>query len=482
MPQPDWQGLSEARFQKSANILELVESLADESLSPKECRQLRDEYRSHHDVSERTIRNYIARYRQGGSQALLTPPLHTPSPRIHDPQLAQAILALLKERPQRTVPKLRKLLALDARLAPSLQKVSDRSIYRFLLEHGLSQKARYALLCEDGRMSYHRFQAARPLDLVQGDGRDGIWLDTHGGKRKTYLFVWIDDYSRKILSGRYYFDEKLPRMEDTFKRLVLRWGIPLKVYLDNGSVYIAKQFAWILGQLKTAKLHHKPYQAYCKGKVEAVNKTIKNDFQAEAQRAGFQTLEELNSAFAAWVDLEYNLRIHSQTGEAPDQRFANALHAEIRRVSDIAWFEALFLMRVSRTVTKYGKIKLRVQRIPRHLRAPRLYRGSALRSVRPLTPFHLQGRSLRRNHLRLQAGQQTPRSSPGIQGRQPRGQLPCLQLFPTAPRTACPYAYRRISPPLLTQSSPQRMPHDHYHRSSRHELLRFPPHALRQGF
>jgi putative transposase len=268
MRESDWQGLSDARFEKSANILELVESLADESLSLHERRQLRDEYRSHHGVSERTIRNYIARYRQSGAHAFLVPNLRTPSPRVHDRQLAEAILALLKERPQRTVPCLRKLLAADARFASSLHKVSDRSIYRFLLEHGLSQKARYALLCEDGRMSYHRFQAAHPLDLVQGDARDGIWLDTKDGKRKTYLFVWVDDYSRKILSGRYYFDEKLPRMEDTFKRLVLRWGIPLKIYLDNGPVYIAKQFAWILGELKTAKLHHKPYRAYCKGNAE----------------------------------------------------------------------------------------------------------------------------------------------------------------------------------------------------------------------
>ena len=364
MSDTDWQGLSDIRFEKSATILELVESLADESLSLKERAGLRDEYRARHCVTDRTIRNYIARFRDGGAQAFLSPTVRVPSPRVHDRELADAILELIRERPVRTVPKIRKLLSGDPRLAQKIELVSNRSIYRFLLEHGLSQKTRHALLCEDGRMSFHRFQAARPLDLVQGDARDGIWLDTKDGRKKTYLFVWVDDYSRKILSGRYYFDEKLPRMEDTFKRLVLRWGIPQKVYLDNGSVYIAKQFAWILGQLKTAKLHHKPYQAYCKGKVEAVNKTIKNDFQGEAQRAGFQTLEELNSAFAAWVDLEYNVRIHSTTGESPDKRFADALHADIRRVADIAWFEALFLMRVSRTVTKYGKIKLESNEYP----------------------------------------------------------------------------------------------------------------------
>lgn len=364
MADTDWQGLSDARFEKNAIILELVESLADESLSLKERSQLRIEYRNRYAVTDRTIRNYIARFRKGGAQAFLAATAREPSPRIHDKELADAILALVKERPTRTVPKLRKLLAFDSRLAQRVEVVSDRSIYRFLLEHGLSQKNRYSLLSEDGRMSFHRFQAARPLDLVQGDARDGIWIDTKDGKKKTYLFVWVDDYSRKLLSGRYYFDEKLPRMEDTFKRLVLRWGIPAKVYLDNGSVYIAKQFAWILAQLGTAKLHHRPYQAYCKGKVEALNKTIKNDFQGEAQRAGFQTLEELNSAFAAWVDLEYNVRIHSQTGESPDKRFADALHADIRRVADIAWFEALFLSRVSRTVSKYGKIKLESNEYP----------------------------------------------------------------------------------------------------------------------
>jgi len=364
MLETDWKGLSDARFEKNTAILELVESLAMESLSLKEHKELRAEYCYRHSISDRTIRNYITRYKKGGAKAFLEPIVRKPSPRIHDQELAGAILELVKERPTRTVPKLRQLLAVDTRFTQKIGNVSDRSIYRFLLEHGLSQKTRHALLTEDGRMSFHRFQAARPLDLVQGDARDGIWLDTKDGKKKTYLFVWVDDYSRKILSGRYYFDEKLPRMEDTFKRLVLRWGIPLKVYLDNGSVYIARQFAWILGQLGTAKLHHKPYQAYCKGKVEAVNKTIKNDFQGEAARAGFTTIEELNSAFAAWVDLEYNVRIHSQTGQAPDKRFADALHKDIRRVADIAFFEALFLMRVSRTVTKYGKIKLESNEYP----------------------------------------------------------------------------------------------------------------------
>ncbi len=353
----DWQDLTDARYEKQAQILELVESLCDESLSDEEHRQVKQQYMEDHGVCERTIRNYLSRYRAGGAQALLKVPERSSSPRIYDQELAEAIVALVNERPGRTVPMIRKLAAIDARLHDAISQVSDRTIYRFLAEQGFSHQERRRLSSTQSRMSYHRFEAPSSMDLVQGDGRDGIWIDTPDGKKKTYLFVWVDDYSRKILSGRYYFDEKLPRMEDTFKRMVLRWGIPKKCYLDNGSVYIAKHFSWILGELQTKKIHHKPYQAYCKGKVEAVNKTIMKQFQAEAQLAGFQTLEELNSAFEAWVDLEYNVRLHSQTGEAPDSRFSAGLPASHKRVSDIGWFEALFFQRGTRTVTKYGKIK-----------------------------------------------------------------------------------------------------------------------------
>ena len=87
-------------------------------------------------------------------------------------------------------------------------------------------------------------------------------------------------------------------------------------------------------------------------------KTIKRDFQADAQRAGFKTLEELNSALWAWLDVEYNRRNHSSTGEPPASRFENGLPADHRRVEDLEWFENLFLLREDRKVGKWGTVKL----------------------------------------------------------------------------------------------------------------------------
>jgi len=355
----DWNDVPEHVMEEYQERIMLVESLLDDSIDELAKKNLRGEYCEKHGVTDRTIRNYLAWYRSGGPGELLFFKPIPPADRIKDHELRQAILSLVNERPTRTVRQLRRLLDSQEEFKNRIASVSDRTIYRFLLEQGLSKDARYALLSGTSRISYHQFQATHSLALVQGDARDGIWLTLPDGKKcKTYLFVWIDDYSRKILYAEYYRDEKLPRMEDSFKKMILRWGIPEKVYIDNGNVYSSAHFAWICKELGTKKIHHKPYAAYCKGKVEAVQKILKYDFQGDAAMASFGSLDELNTALWAWIDMVYNLRVHSSTGEQPNKRFQEGLTPAARRISDIRWFEALFLMRQSRTVTKYGKIKL----------------------------------------------------------------------------------------------------------------------------
>ena len=358
----DWTEIKQKDLNDFERRVALVETLIDESIDEAERMEVRRAYRNEHGVSERTIRNYIRRYREQGRRGLLFyQRKEKPSPRIKDEQLSNKILALIEERPSRTVPGLRRLLTGDERYGPLIEQVSDRTIYRFLSEQGLTQKARTAKRIHGGRTSFHRFEAACSMQLVQGDARDGIWLPKAPGAsevRKTYLFAWVDDYSRRILHAQYFWDEKLPRMEETFKTMVLRWGIPQKVYLDNGSVYIAAQFALTLADLQVKKIHHGPYKSWCKGKVESIMKTIKKEFQAEAQQAGFTTLDELNTALWAWIDVEYNRRNHSSTGRPPAKRFVEGLPENHRRVKDLRWFENLFLQRQTRTVSKYGEIKL----------------------------------------------------------------------------------------------------------------------------
>jgi transposase InsO family protein len=329
MREIDWRDIDERHLEAYRRRVALVETVLDESIDEAERQQERRRYIEEHGVSERTIRNYLRRYRERGAEGLLFyKPKGPSSPRIHEPRLREKILELIEERPSRTVPQLRRLLSTDSELKEAVGQVSDRSIYRFLAEAGLTQKARREKSHGAGKRRYHKFEASCSMELVQGDARDGIWLPKFPGAeqaRKTYLFAWVDDYSRRILHAEYFWDEKLPRMEKTFMTMILRWGIPKKCYLDNGHVYIAAHFAFILAQLGIKKIHHGPYRSWAKGKAESVMKTIKRDFQAEAQRAGFKTLEELNSALWAWLDVEYNRRNHSSTGEPPATRFEKGL-------------------------------------------------------------------------------------------------------------------------------------------------------------
>lgn len=358
----DWEVIPEPEYKKYQERLALVESLIDENIDIVEKRKKLEEYCDYHRVTKRTIRTYIKRYKRKGPEGLLFYHPRLPSLRIQDRALRKKIRRMVKDNPTRSVAKIRELLSKDEQFREKIEKVSDRTIYRFLCENGMSRSERYRMLSETGRRAYHQFEAPHSLALVQGDARDGIWLTGPDGKTiKTYLFIWICDYSRKILFGKYYDSEKLPCMEDSFKHMVLRYGIPLKIYLDNGKVYVSRHFSAILAALKIKQIHHRPYQAYAKGKVEVINRTVKYDFQNEASRAGIRTLQELNTAFWAWCELVYNRKVHSTTGQTPDHRFMKGLPCgdkAIRRIEDIEAFLLLFLDRVNRTISSYGKIKL----------------------------------------------------------------------------------------------------------------------------
>ena len=228
----DWNQLPDAVVEAFSERLHLVEVLLDPLLAAADKRADRRRYREQHGVGERTIRGYLHRYRKQGPRGLLFYRRRPTAPRIHDSALRAKLLALINELPTRSVPQLRTLLAADPQLAPRIERISDRTVYRFLADHGLTKSARYRLLADVSRSSYRSFEAPHSLALLQADARDGIWLDTPQGRKKTYLFLWIDDFSRKILFGKYYFDEKLPAMMDSFRYCLLRYGIPLRVYVD----------------------------------------------------------------------------------------------------------------------------------------------------------------------------------------------------------------------------------------------------------
>ena len=82
-------------------------------------------------------------------------------------------------------------------------------------------------------------------------------------------------------------------------------------------------------------------------------------FQSEAEISGFQTIDELNETLSAWIEIEYNNKIHSATGEAPNKRFYDStIKYPPKRITNIDSFNANFLWREYRVINKYGYISL----------------------------------------------------------------------------------------------------------------------------
>ena len=359
--------LNGGQLEEIQNKYALLEPLVDTYLSESEKREYSRQLCSKLGISERTLRRYLQRFREEGIYTLTRKKRSDAGVlRVFSDEILKKALQLLEQNSSRSIPMLMKLLETDEQIASQVRNISPSTLYYHLKEAGYNFKNRDK---EKPQRMYRRFQAEYPNQLWQGDARHGIPLPNPDNPKKnkmTYLFAWMDDFSRKIMYAKYYWDEKLPRMEDCFRHAVLRWGLPEKIYCDNGRVYVSNHFLLLVTDLEIKKIHHPAYAAWCKGKIESVMKLLKK-FQSEAVLADFKTIEELNSTLTAWLDVEYDNKIHSSTGEPPNNRWRNNLNAHPpRRIKDIDKFNSLFFWRTKKNINKYGKIQFNKNGYPIH--------------------------------------------------------------------------------------------------------------------
>lgn len=169
-------------------------------------------------------------------------------------------------------------------------------------------------------------------------------------RKMTYLVGIIDDASRLIPHAEFYFDEKLPRLENTLKKAISRRGIPKRLYCDHGQIFHAKQFELICAELGVHIVHSQPYRPEGRGKIERFFSTCQTDFTSEARAKGPQSLQELNTWFWAWLEMAYHHKIHSSLGTTP---LAFWLKQRDRiRFADPDVLDTIFLWREDRLVSR----------------------------------------------------------------------------------------------------------------------------------
>ena len=238
------------------------------------------------------------------------------------------------------------------------QLPSASSIYRYLKTHGYDRRSLRAGRLEAGPRK--AFEAPAPNDLWMVDFACGPTLRTPGGKAlATHLCVILDDHSRLIPFGAYFAAADTAAFLGCLKEAVLRRGLPLKLYTDQGKPFVNHHVRLVCANLGIRLLHAKPYHAWSKGKVERLIRTIQQDFEATLRLEGGRvaSLEALNAALSRWIAACYHLRPHGSTGQSPHDRFTAAGHP-LRHIEHPERIDPLFYTRAERVVRKDGTVTL----------------------------------------------------------------------------------------------------------------------------
>ena len=95
----------------------------------------------------------------------------------------------------------------------------------------------------------------------------------HVGKRtvKAILCAVIDDHSRMLVGHRFNSSETISALTLVLKEAFLGYGIPKRLYVDNGPSFSADLLTRSCALAGISLIHSKPYDSPSRGKIERFN-------------------------------------------------------------------------------------------------------------------------------------------------------------------------------------------------------------------
>ncbi|MBM3499991.1 MAG: transposase family protein [Armatimonadetes bacterium] len=147
--------------------------------------------------------------------------------------------------------------------------------------------------------------------------RDGRWVTPE-------LLAILDDKSRLCCHGQWYLAETAENSTHGLVQGLLKRGLPRALMTDNGPPFIAVEFEQGLRDLGIIHELTLPYSAYQNAKQEVFWVPVETRLLAMLEGVEELTLQLLNDATQAWIELEYNRSVHSEIGTLPLECFRSA--------------------------------------------------------------------------------------------------------------------------------------------------------------
>lgn len=288
----------------------MISPLIDPDIDNPKRIQLRKAIAEENGISTRSLYRYESSFRDNEFAGL------KPVPRsgVHSHKLPENFDSLLKEAihlrlevPERSVDQIISILELEGKAPIGRLKRSTLQRHMYKAGYGTRHLKIYA---EARESSSKRFCKPHRMMLVQGDIKYGPILTINGKKVQTYLSSAIDDHSRMILASQFYDNQEELIVEDTFRKVILRYGKFDACYFDNGTQYIAKQLKFSLARLGIRVRHAKVRSGKSKGKIEKFHQVV-DSFIREAKLKDIESLEELNRLWNIFLEEYYSHKPHN---------------------------------------------------------------------------------------------------------------------------------------------------------------------------
>ena len=224
---------------------------------------------------------------------------------------------------------LKALVKTDEELGPL---PSYSTVRRYMVGRGMVRKPRLNPKARPGERLAAQRRDRREIRSYEAEYVGSLWhLDFHHGSLKvvTSCGQWerplalgiLDDHSRFGCHLQWYLSETTEDLVHGFSQGVQKCGLPRALMSDNGSAMVADEFTE--GLLRLGILHERtlPYSAYQNGKQESFWGNLEGRLMEMLGSLPELTLDFLNRATQAWVEIEYNRSVHREIGCSPATRF-----------------------------------------------------------------------------------------------------------------------------------------------------------------
>ena len=229
------------------------------------------------------------------------------------------------------------------------QQISPSTFYRFVKEHDLLDSKS----TEKMRTS---FSMQHANELWQGDTMHGPSIMQNGKWKKTFFIAFIDDASRVITHGEFFYHDNTENMIEAFRTALYKRGKPERLYFDNGSNYTSKEILQSCLRLSIIVAHAPVRDGAAKGKIERFFRGFRDRFLVMHTR--FDSLQQLNELAQDWIENQYNNQLHTGIQMRPLDRF-NMDFDRIQYLANDAYTDEVFFVEEDRTVSKVNTISVK---------------------------------------------------------------------------------------------------------------------------